>query len=416
MRARFRTRADAKTVPIIPIEKDVFDAWRADQPETTRAWMKSTGFKAAPRSLSFVSGENGSLGSVLLGTEAHDDFWAYADLPGRLPEGTYRIDARMDRAAATGAALGWAMGCYAFDRYVAKSAAPAPALVWPEGANRAHVRAAAEATTAVRDLINTPAGDMGPAELAAAARRVAETGGAETTEIKGAVLLRPRLSDDSRGRPGKRQRAAADRSPLGSDRRAQGDLDRQGRLLRFRRPRHQAGPGHASHEEGHGRGGACPGARSDDHGHGNRRQVARSDSRGREQHFGRCVATARRHQDAERDYRRGRQYRRRRAAHHVRCPDGGRNRTAGTPDRLRHPDGRREDGVGSGASRRSSATTTPSRRSWHEPENPSPTRSGDCRCGSPIAGCWTARPRTSTTFPRAGWPERSPPRCICRSS
>ena len=190
MRARFRTRADAKTVPIIPIEKDVFDAWRADQPEATRAWMKSTGFKAAPRSLSFVSGENGSLGSVLLGTEAHDDFWAYADLPGRLPEGTYRIDARMDRAAATGAALGWAMGCYAFDRYVAKSAAPAPALVWPEGANRAHVRAAAEATTAVRDLINTPAGDMGPAELAAAARRVAETGGVKTTEIKGAVLLR----------------------------------------------------------------------------------------------------------------------------------------------------------------------------------------------------------------------------------
>ena len=190
MRARFRTRTDAKTVPIIPIEKDVFDAWRADQPEAMRAWVKSTGFKAAPRSLSFVSGENGSLGRVLLGTEAHDDFWAYADLPGRLPEGTYRIDARMDRAAATGAALGWAMGCYAFDRYAAKSAAPVPALVWPEGANRAHVRAAAEATTAVRDLINTPAGDMGPAELAAAVRRVAETGGAKTTEIKGAALLR----------------------------------------------------------------------------------------------------------------------------------------------------------------------------------------------------------------------------------
>ena len=190
MRARFRTRADAKTVPIIPIEKDVFDAWRADRSEAMRAWVDSTGFKAAPRSLSLVSGDDDALGSVLLGVESHDDFWAYADLPGRLPEGTYRIDARMDRAAATGAALGWALGCYAFDRYAAKSAGPVPSLVWPAGADRALVRSAAEATTAVRDLINTPAGDMGPAELAAAARRIADEGGARVAEIKGAALLR----------------------------------------------------------------------------------------------------------------------------------------------------------------------------------------------------------------------------------
>ena len=65
-----------------------------------------------------------------------------------------------------------------------------PALVWPAGADRAHVRAAAEATTTVRDLINTPAGDMGPAELAAAAHRIAKTKGAEIAEIKGSALLR----------------------------------------------------------------------------------------------------------------------------------------------------------------------------------------------------------------------------------
>ena len=190
MRAKFKTRADARTVPIVPIEKDVFEAWRADQPEEMRVWVESTGFNAAPRSLSLVSGAHGGLGSVLLGVEAHDDFWAYADLPGRLPIGSYRIDARMDRASATGVALGWALGCYAFDRYAAKSAGPVPSLVWPEGADRAHVRSAAEATTAVRDLINTPAGDMGPAELAAAARRIADEGGAKVTEIKDAALLR----------------------------------------------------------------------------------------------------------------------------------------------------------------------------------------------------------------------------------
>ena len=190
MRARFRTRADARTVPIIPIEKDVFDAWLADRPEAIRAWVDSTGFKAAPRSLSLLSGDNNALGSVLLGVESHDEFWAYADLPGRLPAGVYRIDARMDRAAATGAALGWALGCYVFDRYTAKSAGPVPSLVWPVGTDRAHVRSAAEATTEVRDLINTPAGDMGPAELAAATRKIADENGARLTEIKGAALLK----------------------------------------------------------------------------------------------------------------------------------------------------------------------------------------------------------------------------------
>ena len=190
MRARFKSRADASTVPIVPIEKDVFDAWLADRPAGVRAWVESTGFKAAPRSLSLVAGEDGALASVLFGVEAHDDFWAYADLPGRLPAGSYRIDARMERAAATGAALGWALGCYAYDRYAAKRSAPVPALVWPAGADRAHVRSAAEATTTIRDLINTPASDLGPAELAASVRSVGEAKGAEVAEIKGAALLR----------------------------------------------------------------------------------------------------------------------------------------------------------------------------------------------------------------------------------
>ncbi len=190
MRAKFKTRADARTVPIVPIEKDVFAAWHAGQPAGLRAWVDSTGFTAEPRSLSLVANGDGALGSVLFGVEAHDDFWAYADLPGRLPAGSYRIDARMERAPATGVALGWALGCYAFDRYAAKRPAPVPALVWPAGADRAHVRAAAEATTTIRDLINTPAGDMGPAELAASARRIGETKGAQVTAIEGDALLR----------------------------------------------------------------------------------------------------------------------------------------------------------------------------------------------------------------------------------
>ena len=190
MRAVFKSRADAGTVPIIPIEEAVFDAWRKAQPDTLKAWVDSTGFTAAAGKVSLVAGPGGALASVLVGLEAHDGFWAYADLPGSLPPGSYRIDARMEPAAATGAALGWALGCYSFDRYAAERAKPAPALVWPARAERDHVIRATEATTTVRDLINTPTNDMGPADLAAAARKIGAAHGARVSVTTGDALLK----------------------------------------------------------------------------------------------------------------------------------------------------------------------------------------------------------------------------------
>ena len=190
MSFRFKTRADAKTVPIVPIETEVFDAWRKTQPREMKAWVDSTDFKAAPGKVSLVSGPDGALHQVLLGVEAHDGFWAYAGLPGSLPPGTYRIDARMEAKQATGIALGWALACYRFGRYLKSADADFPALVWPTNCDRAHVRRAANATCLVRDLINTPAAEMGPSQLAQAARRLARAHEAKITVITGAALLK----------------------------------------------------------------------------------------------------------------------------------------------------------------------------------------------------------------------------------
>ena len=190
MAYRFRDKADTKTIPIIPIEQEVLGAWLKGQGAAMENWVASTGFRAEPGSISLVAGRNGSLDRVLLGTDAHDGFWTYAGLPGRLPAGRYRIDARMAKAAATGAALGWALASYSFDRYRNKKARPFPALVWPGNCDRAAVKRAADATHLVRDLINTPAEDMGPAALAAAARKVARGHGARIRVITGDALLK----------------------------------------------------------------------------------------------------------------------------------------------------------------------------------------------------------------------------------
>ena len=187
----FRARPDAGTVPIVPVETAAFEAWRDAQPPAMRRWAESSGFVAKAGQISLVGEPDGGLGRVLLGVEAQDAFWAYAGLPEALPPGSYRIEARFDARGATGAALGWALGSYAFDRYKTR-ARPAAGriLVWPAGCDRDHVRRAAAATALVRDLINTPAADMGPAQLAAAARRVARTHAARLTVIAGDALLR----------------------------------------------------------------------------------------------------------------------------------------------------------------------------------------------------------------------------------
>ncbi len=190
MAYRFADRTDRNTIPIVPIEKPVLAAWLKSQPATMRRWVASSSFSAEPGSVSLVAGVDGRLKQVLLGTDAHDGFWSYAGLPDRLPQGKFRIDALLERKAATGAALGWALACYEFGRYRNSRDKIFPTLVWPQNCDRAAVRRAAAATHLVRDLINTPADDMGPAELAAAARRVARAHGARVQVITGNALLK----------------------------------------------------------------------------------------------------------------------------------------------------------------------------------------------------------------------------------
>jgi leucyl aminopeptidase len=120
------------------------------------------------------------------------DVWSYAGLPEKLPAqppgGGYCLDATLPPAAAGRAVLGWVLGTYEFTKY-RKPKRTFADLAWPAGVDQAAVRRAAEATFLVRDLINTPAADMGPAELAAAARRLARAHKARLSVITGDALL-----------------------------------------------------------------------------------------------------------------------------------------------------------------------------------------------------------------------------------
>jgi leucyl aminopeptidase len=178
-------------VPIEAVAKERLAAWLDAASECERNWARSIGFAAEAGKFTLVPDEDGRLGRVLLGLGEGPDaatMWALAGLPDALPRGNYRLDPIPPGADPTRLALGWALGTYAFTRYHPKPASGA-ALVWPESADRRHVARLARAIFLARDLANTPAGDLGPEELAAAAVDVAEAAGACHRVVVGDGLL-----------------------------------------------------------------------------------------------------------------------------------------------------------------------------------------------------------------------------------
>ena len=192
MAFQFKSKADRSTVALVPIERKGLDRWMKGQKAAVRNWLAATGFLASAGEICPIAGEDGRLDKVLIGVKLGEALWAYAGLPGKLGSGSYRIEAALGPSGATKAALGWALGTYAFRRYKKKGGetTDAPTLVWPKEADKGAVDRAARSTFLVRDLINIPAGDLGPAELAAAARRLAREHGAEARVIAGEALLK----------------------------------------------------------------------------------------------------------------------------------------------------------------------------------------------------------------------------------
>ena len=179
-------------VPIIALTQDQLSGWLDKSAPCERNWLTSTGFSAESGKHALVPGETGKLARVLVGLGAGADaergMWALAGLPAALAEASYRLEAAPDGADPSRLALGWALATYVFTRYSAKSR-PTAALVWPKGADRGRVERLARAVFLARDLANTPAGDLGPEELAAAALRVAKDAGADHRVIAGDDLL-----------------------------------------------------------------------------------------------------------------------------------------------------------------------------------------------------------------------------------
>ncbi|MFO1184591.1 MAG: leucyl aminopeptidase family protein [Bauldia sp.] len=173
-------------VPVAALPSSELEAFLAGLPREQAAFARAVDFQAKSGTVALLPDREGRIALVLFGLgNGEGNGLIYGRLATAVPKGTYRLTARPARPDL--AAIGFALGAYRFNRYRDAERSEV-SLVMPDGADAAEVRRIVAGAILARDLINTPANDMGPADLAMAAQSVASRYGAAAFQLVGEDL------------------------------------------------------------------------------------------------------------------------------------------------------------------------------------------------------------------------------------
>ena len=150
-------------------------------------WAETNGFKGKAGQLLVAPDGQGGIAAVLVGAGERFDPMSARALPARLPPGLYRLEAEPEEARR--AALAFLLGAYVFDRYKARPDRDRVRLVAPEGLDIEATQRIAAACALAREMIDTPAADMGPLQIETIAREIAAASGASLSVTTGDALL-----------------------------------------------------------------------------------------------------------------------------------------------------------------------------------------------------------------------------------
>jgi leucyl aminopeptidase len=181
----------SESVPLWLLYENEIDSWRAAQPPAVARWLAEQNFKGEKHRVVLVPDSAGGLAAAVGGLGRRQgslSLWHAAGIAERLPPQRFHLAQEFTPEEATQLCVGFAYGVYRFDRYRAAKGDCA-GVTAPPNADMRFVALASESLRMARDWINTPAGDLGPAEFAAAAQRLAERHGAAYQEWVGEGLL-----------------------------------------------------------------------------------------------------------------------------------------------------------------------------------------------------------------------------------
>jgi leucyl aminopeptidase len=179
------------SVPLWLLYEDEIEAWRATRTPLVARWLTVQNFKGEKHRVLLLPDSAGGLAAAVGGLGRRQgalSLWHAAGFVERLPARRFRLAQEFTAEEATQLCLGFAYGGYRFDRYRAAKS-DAASVEAPPNADVQFIALAAESLRMARDWINTPAADLGPVELSAAARRLAERHQAAYQEWVGEGLL-----------------------------------------------------------------------------------------------------------------------------------------------------------------------------------------------------------------------------------
>jgi leucyl aminopeptidase len=179
------------SIPLWLLHENEVEAWRATLAPPLARWLALQNFKGEKHRVVLLPDSGGGLSAAVGGLgrrQGELSLWHAAGFVERLPPRRFRLAQQFTEAEATQLCLGFAYGGYRFDRYRAAKS-EAASIEAPPNADMQFVAVAAESLRMARDWINTPAQDLGPVELAAAARGLAERHRAAYQEWVGEGLL-----------------------------------------------------------------------------------------------------------------------------------------------------------------------------------------------------------------------------------
>jgi leucyl aminopeptidase len=184
----FTENKNDNPISLLVFTPEQLENWLTSQGQKINNTVATLGFKAELAQKLMLTDADGKLEKVLVGTGKENDLSVFGTMARKLPEGVY-VAENLVAEDNYQAFLSWGLGSYQFTPY--KKPKPQPAKLYlPEGNKQTDdLDIVLRGTFLVRDLINTPADDMMPSDLAEAARRVAEAFDANITTIVGDELL-----------------------------------------------------------------------------------------------------------------------------------------------------------------------------------------------------------------------------------
>ena len=182
------SRDTASATPLTLLTPDTLKGWHDASPDALSGWASAAGFTAKPGTSCLLPKPDGTLAGVLVGADLEQDPFSLGALPGCLPPGCYRLPGGLAPRITELAHLGFGMGTYRYARYRA-SEDPGVRLALDDGAASGRLHAILRAVFLARDLINTPAQDLMPPQLAGAAEELASEFGADYECFTGEDLI-----------------------------------------------------------------------------------------------------------------------------------------------------------------------------------------------------------------------------------